>query len=455
MPVLNGNRIDVSYMVEPEFGSNVYVGDTITVQGRFSVKQGTAKSIDFGIVNDAGTICEIAYKNVTIKSGATVDFKMSAQIPEAARGLVYGTNSYSKVSVFFGAFNLQGGFYGGHYDSEIIEDNDVEDLLYLHKYSIDPRIDTANFVRFNGANASDEGNEVLCKNLKISINPKVSIENITTKIITARNIVNPNELYGGNFTFDMLEQAITDNGYSETTPYIFKDVKFDVGNTYEIVITIGDERYTSTYKSYVVCAFANMHLSGAENGGVAFGGFSSSTDDEPKFESHYKGYFYNGFDEITTKMIGNLLYPVGSIYINADVEWFKEPKYVFGGEWEEIDSRFLVSSTSGSLDRPDDVIRFEPGDTGGSIEHPFPAHQHIAPIGARLSNTAAAITGKFGYVSGQSMTGGQAAFQTSNNTSVYNDLTMPYTSSVDGITINTLPPYLCVRMWKRISLYNP
>ena len=40
-------------------------------------------------------------------------------------------------------------------------------------------------------------------------------------------------------------------------------------------------------------SFANMHLSAATNGGVAFGSFSSSTNASPKFECNYPALFYN------------------------------------------------------------------------------------------------------------------------------------------------------------------
>jgi hypothetical protein len=37
-----------------------------------------------------------------------------------------------------------------------------------------------------------------------------------------------------------------------------------------------------------------MHLSGAANGGVCFGGFSKSTYEQPMFECYYPAYFYGG-----------------------------------------------------------------------------------------------------------------------------------------------------------------
>ena len=45
-------------------------------------------------------------------------------------------------------------------------------------------------------------------------------------------------------------------------------------------------------------ASANVHLSGKANGGVRFGGFSTSTDDAPKFECDYPTYLYGNIVQI-------------------------------------------------------------------------------------------------------------------------------------------------------------
>lgn len=45
-------------------------------------------------------------------------------------------------------------------------------------------------------------------------------------------------------------------------------------------------------------SFANVHLSGKSTGGICFGGFCSSEDDFPKFESYYPAYLYGGIAEV-------------------------------------------------------------------------------------------------------------------------------------------------------------
>ena len=44
--------------------------------------------------------------------------------------------------------------------------------------------------------------------------------------------------------------------------------------------------------------FTNVHLARASTGGVRFGGYSTATEDNPKFECDYPAYFYGGIAQI-------------------------------------------------------------------------------------------------------------------------------------------------------------
>ena len=44
--------------------------------------------------------------------------------------------------------------------------------------------------------------------------------------------------------------------------------------------------------------FTNVHLAGASTGGVRFGGYSTATEDNPKFECDYPAYLYGGIAQI-------------------------------------------------------------------------------------------------------------------------------------------------------------
>lgn len=56
--------------------------------------------------------------------------------------------------------------------------------------------------------------------------------------------------------------------------------------------------------------FTNVHLAGASTGGVRFGGYSTATEDNPKFECDYPAYFYGGIAQIGDGS-GNLLELLG------------------------------------------------------------------------------------------------------------------------------------------------
>ena len=63
-----------------------------------------------------------------------------------------------------------------------------------------------------------------------------------------------------------------------------------------------DTGASSTEAVAVAClignVFTNVHLAGASTGGVRFGGYSTATEDNPKFECDYPAYFYGGIAQI-------------------------------------------------------------------------------------------------------------------------------------------------------------
>lgn len=68
---------------------------------------------------------------------------------------------------------------------------------------------------------------------------------------------------------------------------------FSNASAWNYLLVFGDEYESASVRRDIYKAFANVHFSGRKNGGVAFGGFSSSTDNNPMFECHYPSHFYN------------------------------------------------------------------------------------------------------------------------------------------------------------------
>lgn len=52
--------------------------------------------------------------------------------------------------------------------------------------------------------------------------------------------------------------------------------------------------------------FTNFHLAGVATGGACFGGYSSSSKDHPKLESHFPGYFYGGIANIQAGVVPSM-----------------------------------------------------------------------------------------------------------------------------------------------------
>ena len=66
---------------------------------------------------------------------------------------------------------------------------------------------------------------------------------------------------------------------------------FSNGSNWSFLLVFGDDYETASAPASIALAFANVHMSGASTGGVAFGRFSSSSEGNPKFECAYPATF--------------------------------------------------------------------------------------------------------------------------------------------------------------------
>ena len=127
----------------------------------------------------------------------------------------------------------------------------------------------------------------------------------------------------------------------------------------------------------------------------------------------------------------NLVYPIGAIYISINST---SPAILFGGTWEAINDRFLLSAGNS----------YSAGSTGGAATHvltinEMPNHRHKIMADSELASTAS-----------------NAVYVLTDHKSVssigtsYRDLN--YFNSTGGSQAhNNMPPYLTVYMWKRVS----
>ena len=130
----------------------------------------------------------------------------------------------------------------------------------------------------------------------------------------------------------------------------------------------------------------------------------------------------------------NSVYPIGAIYISANST---SPSSLFGGEWEQIKDRFLLSSGD----------TYTNGATGGESTHTLtigemPTHDHIERWQSEDGNINDLIgtgnNGDWGAPIPQ-----KSSWEQGNTIFTY--------STGDSQPHNNMPPYLVVYMWKRIA----
>jgi hypothetical protein len=131
-------------------------------------------------------------------------------------------------------------------------------------------------------------------------------------------------------------------------------------------------------------------------------------------------------------------YPIGSIFMSVEST---SPAYLFGGSWERIQDKFLLSA-GGS---------YPAGSIGGKSSvtltvDQIPSHRHgqrIAPLGGGWSQPM--LSYSTATTQGISITGNTKNEQTKNAEVT----TTQFTGG--GLAHENMPPYLAVYTWKRIA----
>lgn len=142
-----------------------------------------------------------------------------------------------------------------------------------------------------------------------------------------------------------------------------------------------------------------------------------------------------GFDEAKNRVE---IFPVGAIYLSVVNT---NPGQLFGGTWEQIKDRFLLSAGN----------TYQAGATGGEASHTLtvseiPSHTHTVNGSASAGSNDILINGEFqSYASGDQ--DGFIAGATEGELNVSGTAT----GTGGGQAHNNMPPYLTVYMWKRVS----
>lgn len=129
-------------------------------------------------------------------------------------------------------------------------------------------------------------------------------------------------------------------------------------------------------------------------------------------------------------------YPIGSIYMSVnDVN----PSELFGGEWEQIQGRFLLASGDLTDENDNILATYNVGDTDGNKDAVVVSHSHSLTEGGNAlsidSNTAETTSG----------------FANGNLWGDTNKRRSSINSTGESGTDKNMPPYMAVNVWKRIA----
>lgn len=268
-------------------------------------------------------------------------------------------------------------------------------------------------------------------------------------------------LSGNEITFSGNLKFKTDSGnYFQNIP---SSLKLNVQGTGEIIVDVGEDNKTLTFKldeeflSEISLMIEKVNSQVFDN----FIGIRNTSDSKIDQIKHMNNNFQitsndgesllNIDEQLKTmssfgKRIAYVddIYPINSIYISLSPT---SPASLFGGTWEQILGKFLLSSddvlTDGTITT---AGSYHIGDNGGSADAVVVSHNHAFMSAGK----GGSFTDNYKQV--WSATGGSDGSGSPANLSLptFQGTQGVQNSGVDG-TGKNMPPYLVVNMWKRIS----
>lgn len=228
-----------------------------------------------------------------------------------------------------------------------------------------------------------------------------------TSTITSLNGKN-----SASYTITYGTTTITGTGTSFTSDVI----ACDVSRVRSVEVKVSDDLDSTTATAVIPIAFTLMDFYRTGEG-VAFGKVATRDG----FDCAMDAYF-TGNVTIGGKVLVDLIYPVGSIYMSVNNV---SPQTFFGGTWESIKDRFLLAAGD----------EYTAGRTGGEATHvltvsEIPSHYHV------VGTESGTITKDTPYIAGATGGAGGRGTGTTDNAG-------------GGTAHNNMPPYLTVYMWKR------
>lgn len=169
---------------------------------------------------------------------------------------------------------------------------------------------------------------------------------------------------------------------------------------------------------------------------------------------------YNELNRVVMELVTNnnntmstvlaAVYPVGAIYISANAT---SPATLFGGTWEQIKDRFLLSAGDS----------YTAGATGGEATHTLTESEkgsHFHGFGYHNNNNNGTFVSTGGTATSYPLKSGTTgAFWNGNGGGSFSGADVGNLNLITSLGVtdtppsphNNMPPYLVVYMWKRIA----
>ena len=317
----------VKYNITPDFGNYIAPGETVTVTGvvRCNI---SAMSYIF-IKLSAGT-------DGSWTNGGKTLYEMNISIPKSKETAFSATFQMPTLPDSFGTSRVRYGYIefevlDAGYSGETIQLNSAQKVTYL-SYRLAPTFNKTEFYRCMLTNSTytenDEGT-IVFGNISISLP-----DGLTSSAITSSSIrIEPSTGNATTYTSRLsskLSTILSSSGYSEintstgtvtisASSALLNGYTFETKYSYKITFSVGDSYNTYQTSVDIGRSFANVHMSGAANGGICFGGFSTSTDDNPKFECYYPAYFYKGVQGFAQGGVETAVTVSGNNYVDVAV----------------------------------------------------------------------------------------------------------------------------------------
>lgn len=247
-------------------------------------------------------------------------------------------------------FGVQLGLYGTRKD--IQRSATLLDARYM------PDIKAFDAERSVGSEPDDEGENLIAE-IRLSAGAKAKPDRLSLKL-RYKDAQDDNAAWNTlSLSSSLKNQALNDAVFSTITE------TFQKNTDWTVELIFGDSHESKTKSITVPKSFANVHLSGAANGGVCFGAYSQSTDENPLFQCYYPAEFECGIRGVTNYHLnepGSVADNVPGIEVDTGGKLYLPGKKWYEGEkiyryvWRGLVSTYNSQYTVTKLPRTPDIV---------------------------------------------------------------------------------------------------